>query len=77
MIAWSDAYHNQAVVEGWWLSTRDDGYYEIQRLDEDPAQRFESDEQAHKYVRAQAEAGSLIHLTALRLHGTEIQNGWR
>jgi hypothetical protein len=40
--------HTLGEAEGWWLSARDDGLYEIQKFDEHPAARFASDEEARQ-----------------------------
>ncbi len=58
------------MAEGWWLSQRIDAYWEIQRLDEE--ERFASDDEALRYIKARAEAGSRMHRIALRLNGTKI-----
>lgn len=54
--------------EGWGLWALDDGLSEIQKFDEDPKQRFISDEDAIKFVRAKALTGSKMHLEAVALH---------
>jgi hypothetical protein len=60
----------QARKEGWVLSERDDGFYEIQRYDSGPRRRFKLDCGALAYVRAKATAGRPMHKAALALHGT-------
>lgn len=55
--------------EGWGLWTRSDGFYEIQKFDEDPSRRFSSDDQAVQHVRARARSGSTMHVRAVALHG--------
>lgn len=63
-----------AIAEGWTISTRDDGGFEIQRLDDpeewpgfDPEKGrvFETDEQVWEHVIARAWAGSPNHKAAL------------
>lgn len=66
-----------AMREGWALFAIDGGATMIQRLDEpsavdeslpdDPV--FESDDDAIAFVRQRAEAGSAMHVDALRQHG--------
>lgn len=63
--------HEAAEAEGWWLSTRDDGFYEIQRFDEDRLARFDNDTDALAWVKRQASGGSALHQLALRLDGTK------
>jgi hypothetical protein len=64
--------HAAAEAEGWWLSERDDGFYEIQRFDEDPQRRFYSDWEAHHHVTQRANEGSRLHVRALALNGKKI-----
>ena len=72
----------QARHEGWVLSERDDGMYEIQRYDALPGWRydrryqqleppFKTDDEAESYVRACSH--SPMHVEAARLNGTR----WR
>jgi hypothetical protein len=68
-----------AFAEGWCLSERDDGFWEIQRLDECEARSssldgdglppFITDAEALAYVRRMAIAGSRLHAEAMRLNG--------
>jgi hypothetical protein len=60
-------------AEGWWLSERADGFYQIQKFDEDPAQRFSNDGEAHAHVRRCAAAGSILHIDALLRDGRHWQ----
>ncbi len=63
-------YNNeQAQAEGWVLSQRDDGFYEIQRYDDDPGSTFPDDDEALTYVKNRAKDGSLMHAEAAALHG--------
>jgi len=72
---------HQARYEGWVLSQRDDGLYEIQRYD-DAVWRydrnfsqlmppFKTDEEAEDYVRRQQI--SPMHAEAIQLNGTRWQ----
>jgi hypothetical protein len=60
-------------AEGWWLSERSDGFYEIQRFDEDPTERFSCDAEAAAHVRRCASAGSVLHIEALLRNGNRWQ----
>jgi hypothetical protein len=62
--------HKQAEAEGWWLSRRDDGYFEIQTFDEDERHRFSSDDTARAYVAERALNGSYLHQMAMHFDGT-------
>lgn len=73
---------NMARHEGWVLSERDDGRWEIQRYDELPCWRydrtfsqleppFKNDDEAEAYVRRQQ--FSPMHSEAARLHGTKVK----
>jgi len=76
-------YNEQAAMkEGWLLSSRDDGYWEIQCYDDLPGMRydrqfqqlmpaFESDADAVTYVKYQQ--FSPMHAEAAMLHGKK----WR
>lgn len=66
----SKEFHDQAESEGWWMSQRDDGYWEIQKYDESNV--FETDDMARGYVVARARTGSVMHQLALQLDGTKI-----
>lgn len=69
-IKWLPAYADVASQEGWLLSERSDGYYEIQR--DDGAERWPSDAAAYEHVSKMArDHGSLLHQTALHLHDTK------
>jgi len=61
---------NTTIGEGWVLSERADGFYEIQRLDGDPLSRFVSDIAAFAYVRARANEQSPPHMDAIAKHGS-------
>jgi hypothetical protein len=58
---------DQAAAEGWCLSERDDGMFEIQRDDE--AETFAGDFSAYVFVRRLAEQGSYAHRLAIQWHG--------
>ncbi len=63
--------HAAAEAEGWWLSERSDGYYQIQRFDEDLERRFSTDHAAYQHVSWMARTkGSLLHQKALHLDET-------
>lgn len=67
-------YHEQlAMYEGWLLSERSDGIWEIQKYDEDPLDLRGSDEAARSYVSARS-SGSKMHAEALALHGTKVSD---
>ncbi len=69
-----------AMAEGWLLSQRADGLWEIQRYDDatsrsdslrgDGLPPFTTDDDAEAYVREMAEAGSRMHAEALKINGT-------
>jgi hypothetical protein len=61
--------HQAGEAEGWWLSTRDDGLFEVQKFAEDPAARFANDGEAYRHVFTCAEAGSVLQREALLRHG--------
>lgn len=72
-----------ARAEGWVLSERDDGRWEIQRYDECTARSdsllgdglppFEHDGEAMAYVIRMAGAGSRLHIEALSLDGKVVK----
>lgn len=66
----SKEFHDQAEKEGWWMSERSDGYWEIQKYDESDV--FINDGEACQYVGARARAGSVMHQLALQLDGTKV-----
>jgi hypothetical protein len=71
---WTERDENLSVRDGWCLSIRDDGYYQIQCLDYEATvsnrsrRRFFTDFQAYCYVKEKAD--SEFYAKALRLHGT-------
>jgi hypothetical protein len=68
--------HTLGEAEGWWLSERDDGRYEIQRFNEDPVAHFASDNDAYQHVCRCAQAGGILHIEALARHGKPyLSNG--
>jgi hypothetical protein len=70
-VSLADYDDQRARKEGWVLSERDDGIYEIQRLD--CAMQFKLDCGALAYVRCKANAGSSMHKAAIALHGTRAK----
>lgn len=72
-----------AMSEGWLLSARDDGRYQIQRYDDCTARSdslrgdglppFTSDDEAAAYVVDMAMAGSMLHVEALAMEGRRVQ----
>jgi hypothetical protein len=68
-IKYTASDHRRAVREGWVLSERDDGFYEVQKYDEDPQERFANDDDAYEFVSSKArDEGSYMHQKALHLH---------
>lgn len=63
--------HRIAQSEGWCLSERDDGFYELQRLDDSAI--FDTDKAAVAYVTTRARQGSAVHQRALRLDGQKVK----
>jgi hypothetical protein len=60
----------QAMNEGWLLSSRDDGFWQIQKYDDDDKSRFPDDDTARLNVEVWALVGAQpIHVEAVRLHG--------
>ena len=70
-IKWTRKHSKAAQQEGWDLFERDDGYYEIERCDDDPEERFTTDQEALDHVSKQARGGSLLHQVALHLDETK------
>jgi len=58
--------HDLARSEGWGLYANEVDRLEIQRDDE--ARKFRTDENAVAFVQRRADAGSLLHQTALTIH---------
>ena len=54
--------------EGWWLSARNDGFWEIQKIDEEDV--FKTDFEAFCHCR---EVNMPAEAEALRLHGSLIR----
>lgn len=67
---WTRIQEKIARAEGWCLSERDDGLYQIQKLDDVGV--FETDDAALDYVRMRARQGGFVHQRALRLDGTRV-----
>lgn len=65
--AWTADFLRIARLEGWQLSTRDDGFFGIERFDEDPEERFADDGLAYQFVARNARAGSYLHQVAMHL----------
>ena len=60
----------KAREEGWVLSERDDGTWEIQK--DDSSSPFRNDTAAYTYVAAMAKNGSDFHKEAMNLHGRRV-----
>lgn len=69
---WTVVQVRIAHAEGWCLSERSDGFYEIQKRDE--TDHFANDQKALDYVRMRARNGGLVHQRALRLDGTVVKS---
>lgn len=67
---WTQADQTQAMSEGWLLSERDDGFLAIETYDDDPRHRFEGDNLAEDWVKAQAAQGSALHQKAVDFNWT-------
>jgi hypothetical protein len=55
--------------EGWLICECDDGVLRIQKYDDDPNRRFETDAEARIYVENKASRGNLLHWRALGIVG--------
>lgn len=56
-------------AEGWVLSNDSQGRCEIQKFDEDPQDRFPSDDEARAFVLQRAAEGSPAHLLVVTMEG--------
>lgn len=68
---WTALQDRIAQAEGWCLSERSDGYYEIQKCD--GSARFDTDQKALEYVRERARKGGFVHQRALRLDREKVK----
>lgn len=73
---WLGRFNELSWQEGWTLSGRDDGCWEIQKLDEpdEGVREFTSDSEALAFVTEKALAGSALHMLALFLDGRKDES---
>lgn len=74
MSRFSNEDHDRAISEGWVLSERDDGHWEIQRLDDDPELRFDTDADALDWViKKKVQTSDPFYARAIALDGKKVK----
>jgi len=69
---WTVTMGRIAEAEGWCLSERDDGTWQIQKSD--AVDRFMTDDEAVAYVTLRARQNGIVHQKALRLDGQRVKS---